>query len=242
MLNWLDEATFKIGDVTFTLDYMLGGSKRPSDVKNFTMMKATNFLDKYLSLQGKGIQKVLELGVYQGGSYVFLDKLLRPARISAVELETKPIPALDRYISENRERCKLYYGTSQADVDALERIVRDDFDGELDLVVDDASHFYELTKTSFETLFPRLKPGGTYIIEDWSWSFEPSYQDTSHSWFTQPSLANIFIDLAEELSINNSVHEVTIGREMIVITKTTAAKQGPLFQGKGRRGRDLQLL
>ena len=37
-------------------------------------------------------------------------------------------------------------------------------------MIDDASHMYEHTKVSFETLFPLLRPGGQYIIEDWSWA------------------------------------------------------------------------
>jgi hypothetical protein len=40
----------------------------------------------------------------------------------------------------------------------------------LDLVVDDASHLVGPTRASFNTLFPRLRPGGFYIIEDWSWA------------------------------------------------------------------------
>jgi SAM-dependent methyltransferase len=47
--------------------------------------------------------------------------------------------------------------------------VATDFNGPLDLVFDDASHFYRFSKVSFETLFPLLRPGGLYVIEDWSW-------------------------------------------------------------------------
>jgi predicted methyltransferase len=35
----------------------------------------------------------------------------------------------------------------------------------LDLVVDDTSHLGP-TRASFNTLFPRLRPGGVYVIED----------------------------------------------------------------------------
>src|SRR5215207_423787 len=52
----------------------------------------------------------------------------------------------------------------------LGAIVADEFgDEELDLVIDDASHRLEPTRTSFETLFPRLRDGGLYLIEDWKW-------------------------------------------------------------------------
>ena len=37
----------------------------------------------------------------------------------------------------------------------------------------DASHWLEETRTSFEILFPRLRPGGVYVIEDWGWGLFP---------------------------------------------------------------------
>ena len=48
-------------------------------------------------------------------------------------------------------------------------LVRQEFVGPLDLVVDDASHFLEPTRASFNALFPRLSEGGIYVIEDWAW-------------------------------------------------------------------------
>jgi hypothetical protein len=61
----------------------------------------------------------------------------------------------------------------QADREALQEIIAREFDGPVDLVIDDASHIYEPTRASFETLFPRLGRGGLYIIEDWQWSYQP---------------------------------------------------------------------
>jgi hypothetical protein len=39
----------------------------------------------------------------------------------------------------------------------------------LDLVIDDASHLFDETVASFNVLFPRLRPGGLFVLEDWSW-------------------------------------------------------------------------
>jgi len=36
-------------------------------------------------------------------------------------------------------------------------------------VIDDASHRLEPTRASLETLFPRLREGGLFLIEDWRW-------------------------------------------------------------------------
>lgn len=40
----------------------------------------------------------------------------------------------------------------------------------LDLVIDDASHRVDLTRASFNVLFPYVRPGGVFIIEDWGWA------------------------------------------------------------------------
>ena len=61
-----------------------------------------------------------------------------------------------------------YYGVDQGDAATLRRIVADEFGGEpLDLVIDDASHLLDPTRSSFNVLFPLLRPGGVYVIEDW---------------------------------------------------------------------------
>ena len=60
-----------------------------------------------------------------------------------------------------------FYGIDQADGSRLARLVDEELEGGLDIVVDDASHHYEPTLASFQALFPVLRPGGLYVIEDW---------------------------------------------------------------------------
>ena len=67
------------------------------------------------------------------------------------------------------ERVRLHYGVDQADPERLATILDDEFGDEpLGLVIDDASHRLEETRASFEALFPRLRPGGLFVIEDWN--------------------------------------------------------------------------
>jgi hypothetical protein len=66
---------------------------------------------------------------------------------------SKPVtPPLD-YVSRTENRF-VHFAASQCDGDTLRQIVL----GELDVVVDDASHAYEETRASFEFLFPLLSP------------------------------------------------------------------------------------
>ncbi len=51
----------------------------------------------------------------------------------------------------------------------MTEILDDELDDRpIELVIDDASHRYTETRSSFETLFPRLAPGAFFVIEDWS--------------------------------------------------------------------------
>jgi len=53
---------------------------------------------------------------------------------------------------------------NKADLAALTQICGQAFAGEpIDLIVEDASHFYAETRAAFRALFPRLRPGGVYI-------------------------------------------------------------------------------
>ncbi|GAC1040836.1 class I SAM-dependent methyltransferase [Rhizobium sp. No.120] len=240
-LEWLDDATFAIGGNKITLNYEHGGSKRKSTQSDFTMMKSRSFLTQYLQHEGEDFRRILELGVYQGGSFVFLDQVFRPDKISAVELSEVPIPALDAYVQKRNGRASVHYGTSQDDAKRLAEIVERDFGGQLDLVVDDASHFYDQTKESFKVAFPRLRPEGLYIIEDWSWSFFKDYQSPDHPWAGHHSLANLAIDLMEEMALGDTMGEVTISPHMIKVRRSKA-RGAEIFKTTSRRGRQYQLI
>ncbi len=243
-LKWIDETSFEVGGNRITMDYAPGGSKRTSTTNDFTIMKTREFLTHYLDLVGGNYKKVLELGVYQGGSFVFLDSILQPDKISAIEISDVPIPALDGYVAKNKGRAVVHYATSQDDVAALQRIVADDFNGELDLVVDDASHFYEPSRVSFQTLFPKLRHGGMYIIEDWTWSFQASFQDDDAPWTKQNSLTNLVIDLMEEMAVAPFIESIEISSALIKIRRSSVKIKGPLtvLTQTARRGREIGLL
>lgn len=67
----------------------------------------------------------------------------------------------------------LYEG-SQDDPEFLARVHEQA--GDFDIIIDDASHVSRLTIASFEILWPYLKPGGFYIVEDLHTSY--------HNWFS----------------------------------------------------------
>ena len=78
-----------------------------------------------------------------------------------------------------------YYGRYQNKEGTL-MAARANFPKGIDLVVDDASHLYEQTKATFAMLFPLVRPGGNYVIEDWSWAHWARHSKSR----TQPGTAN----------------------------------------------------
>lgn len=84
------------------------------------------------------------------------------------------IHALDIFdkAPHQESRIRIFKG-SQADRNCLEAIHRET--GDFDLIIDDGSHMNEHIITSFEILFPLLKIGGIYVVEDIQTAYWPSY-------------------------------------------------------------------
>ena len=157
-VTWTDDHTFTLDGVTFRS--MTGGDG------DLVALKPRSLVDLYEQVVADlRPRRILELGVYGGGSVAFLAMLAQPERLAAVDRQAGCDP-LDRFMAEHRLPVEVFYGVDQSDADALERIVGT-FDGPLDLVIDDASHLEGPTLASFNRLFPHLRPGGLYVIEDW---------------------------------------------------------------------------
>ncbi len=102
---------------------------------------------------------------------MLLALLTQPSTLVAMDLEPTPVDLLDRFIETRglEASVKPHYGIDQGDRAALARVVEGELGDQLiDLVIDDASHVYEPTLTSLNYLLPRLRPGGLYLIEDWT--------------------------------------------------------------------------
>ena len=120
-------------------------------------------------LLGKEI-KLLELGVYRGGSLLLWRDYFEKGLI--VGLDLHPV-ALD----DPSGRIRIYQGMQQ-DTALLDRIARETAPEGFDVIIDDCSHIGELTRISFWHLFDHhLKPGGLFVIEDWSCSYWNSWFD-----------------------------------------------------------------
>jgi cephalosporin hydroxylase len=70
-----------------------------------------------------------------------------------------------------------YLQCDQTDRERLEAIVREEFPDGLDLVLDDASHIGACSAATFLALWPHLRSGGVYIVEDWGTGYLDGWID-----------------------------------------------------------------
>jgi predicted O-methyltransferase YrrM len=157
---------FRVGDVGFRCGF------DDSSDRLFSIMKDPTRIEAYLEMVERfQDENFVELGIASGGSPALTALVAPPRKLVAIDLETERVAALDELIAERGlgERVRLHYGVDQADRERLVAILDDEFgDQPLGLVIDDASHRLDETRASFETLFPRLRPGGLFVIEDWN--------------------------------------------------------------------------
>jgi hypothetical protein len=167
-LEWDDEGV-TVGGTRFRVGFG-SGARFNTGPDELPLMKVRPSVERYVDLIATlRPRRVVELGIFYGGSVAFLTLLSKPDRYVATDIRRSASPQFEAWLKSHKDVVRPYYGVDQSDVAALRTIMAEEFAGEpLDLVVDDASHLLGPTRTSFNTLFPLLRPGGVYVIEDWA--------------------------------------------------------------------------
>lgn len=167
-MTWLDDMTIQCQGVKLRLTR--GFNLEDSSAEVVSIFKDPSFVRDYVQcLETVDAKRVVEVGIKHGGSAIFFWNLLMPEKLCCVELNDSA-DQLDAYIERQglADRLSAYYNTDQSDKPRLQEIMNDRFgDAPLDVVIDDASHLYTPSLATFEVLFPRLRPGGLYFLEDW---------------------------------------------------------------------------
>lgn len=226
MIDWHSENAFSLDGLRFKITN-LGAA--PSTIEQFTMQKPTWMVKRYealvRTLQPKNI---FELGISAGGSCVFFQRLADARKLVTIDISENRIAAVDEYIRQNglADTLKPFYGIDQSNTALLRDMVTTEFDGELlDLVIDDASHFLAETRQSFNALFPRVRPNGVYIIEDWSWA-HPNWQsadDTPGFWPDREPLTKLIFEIIMACpSTHGMIEKVEVDRNSATIWRGSA--------------------
>ena len=102
------------------------------------------------------------------------------------------------------KRIHIYQG-DQAEAEFLKKVNQEQ--GPFDIILDDGSHQQAHILASYQTLFPLLKPGGIYIIEDTQTAYWPKYQGSTQLMKTIPSSMNHIIDRIHHVNRSEWIKE-----------------------------------
>ncbi|HEY6332826.1 MAG TPA: glycoside hydrolase family 99-like domain-containing protein [Blastocatellia bacterium] len=223
-LTWLPDRAL-IDDLVFRLEQSSGADWELGD-QCFRLYKNRQLVeqfDRFWSSTDFRPRRVLEIGIWDGGSTALWFEHLKPERMVAIDLANQQDSEYFRqYVRGRGLQTRLFtrWQTNQADRAVLHELVERDLGGELDLVVDDGSHLAAPTRASFEALFPLLPAGGLYIIEDWAWEHWPEFQDPNHFWAGEEGLGSLVCDLvAATGSSKTFIKNVAVYEGFVVVER-----------------------
>jgi len=140
--------------------------------------------------------KLLEIGVggyenpFAGGSSLRMWKKYFPfGKIYSIDIYDKS--------SIQESRIKIFKG-SQIDTVFLDTLTQEI--GDLDIIIDDGSHINEHVIKTFNNLFPKLKDGGIYVIEDTQTSYWEDFGGCSNDLNNPKTTMNYFKSLTDSLN------------------------------------------
>lgn len=164
--------------------------------------------DRHFDKYRKKRITLLEFGVSHGGSLQMWKKYFgRKARIVGVDIN----PQCQKLVEKQIE---IFIG-SQEDKDFLRRLMKKI--GKVDIVIDDGGHTMTQQLTTFEEVYPYVREGGTYLVEDLHTSYWSEFGGGLQNKGT-------FIEKSKELIDQlNAWHSRTKGLKVDEFTRTTAS-------------------
>lgn len=159
--------------------------------------KKRGFLRQYAPIMTSApTRNALEFGIFEGGSLLYFALTYPHLKFVGIDIR-KPNQAVLDHIKRLglEDRVKIYYETGQTDRVRIAEIISKEFGDEpIGTIIDDASHQYEMSKTTFESTFGFLAPGGHYCLEDWAWAhWDEPYQ--TKQWVDAPALSNLVFEI-----------------------------------------------
>jgi cephalosporin hydroxylase len=197
-----------------------GDVRRSTTDDEIVILKPASFLRKYDELfSSLPTANVVEIGIAEGGSLIYFALAFPQLRFVGIDLR-EPNEKVQDHIHRLglQDRIKLYYRVDQADGTRIHRIIKENFGDEpIGAIIDDASHWYEQSKRTFETTFNTLAVGGTYCLEDWSWAHEPG-RSQGALWGDKYSLSNLLFEIIMlQPSTGDIVRSIKIDRNVAFI-------------------------
>jgi lipopolysaccharide biosynthesis glycosyltransferase len=151
--------------------------------------------DKILSPYRESFLSVLEIGVAQGQSIRMWTDYFTKATIHGADI-SKLSEICESY--SNRIKFHLIDQRNDAQLKSLEQF------SPFDLIIDDGNHFWMEQILTFKTLFPYIRKGGMYIVEDTTTSYWEEYKNNPIS------PVEFFKTLIDEVHLNGAKGSIPV--------------------------------
>ncbi|HEY5236715.1 MAG TPA: class I SAM-dependent methyltransferase [Rhabdochlamydiaceae bacterium] len=145
---------------------LAAGADKASNYHNYTEIYARYFAP----LKDKPI-KFLEIGIYKGNSVRLWEEYFKNAELHFMDI------TLER-VEYSPQRAHFHIADQEKPEDL--RMFIQKTGGNFDVIVDDGGHTMMQQVMSFKYLFPQVKRGGMYIIEDLHTSYWTEYGGGDH--------------------------------------------------------------
>tara|TARA_B100000519_G_scaffold155287_1_gene136593 strand:+ start:428 stop:1147 length:720 start_codon:yes stop_codon:yes gene_type:complete len=159
--------------------------------------------------------KLLEIGVggyknpdYGGNSLRMWKKYFKKGEIYGIDIFDKS--------SLEEKRVKIFKG-DQSDKLFLSKVIKEV--GNPDIIIDDGSHKNDDVINSFKYLFPKLKKGGLYVIEDTQTSYLNEYGGDNKNIKASFTTMNFFKNLVDHVNEKELRKKLTSNFEPLIKIK-----------------------
>jgi hypothetical protein len=167
-----------------------------------------HYYDEAFSHLRYELTSLLEIGINRGGSIKVWNDFFVNAEIYGIDSRYTCIRRLEE---EGEKRIHAV----RMDIGDKEKLAEWAVGKEFDIVIDDASHNNNHQIIAFETLWPHIKSGGYYVIEDTFVSWNDKHINPDY-----PILGEYLADLIKPISIrNDDILSMTIRPNMVVFRK-----------------------
>jgi hypothetical protein len=187
--------------------------------------------------------KILEFGILSGDSLLAWRAYFPRAVTVGFDIRDKRALAAGK-------KTRVYQG-DQGSTDDLKRVCT--AEGPFDVVIDDGSHQSRHQLLSFLWVFPHVKDGGLYVIEDVQTSFwsgivggvqwdgqhitDPQFADTCYGWFldlakyaNHAEFETLDGASAQKLQLGQQIRRITFAHNMIIVEKAPNTEPSNMMQ------------
>ena len=165
--------------------------------------------------------KLLEIGVLWGGSINMWSKFYETGEIVGMDIDISQFMSgqripYDATLTEVKLGNITVYSGDQENKDDLLKSLN--YHKEYDIIVDDGGHTMKQQQITLGTLFPYVKSGGIFIMEDLHTSFHGGYNSFDGNLSTY--------DIIEKISINERFESPYITQDQVnfILNNTKSAK------------------